>query len=227
LLLITSPLSRPFSKPATYIADHGTSRIALWTKAKGLGGTGLLRKAAILNRARLGGLESPKAVVVRAGAEEKKRERDGKLDVIPVVNLAGREDPTGYAERSTALRRDSAWSSPPPSPLGVSNYDALDDWHGYDDDDDDPDQSHFPAPEKSYYSVQLASSDKPEVVYSDFNFFDPDSTNPKDEDFDGPFSVLPLELLKASRPPSPPEEIFIKAMKEEERVGGLMFFGIP
>jgi hypothetical protein len=209
-----------------------------------LGGTGLLRKAAILNRARLGGLESPKAVVVRARAEEKKREREGKLDVIPVVDLAGpddpkgdaeperpttlRRDPNGDAERSLTSRRDSAWSSPPPSPLGVSNYDALDDWYGYDEEeDDDPDQSHFPAPDKSYYSLQLAGSDKPEVVYSDFNFFDPDPILPKDDDFDDPFSVLPLELVRASRPPSPPEETFIKAMKEEERVGGLMFFSIP
>jgi hypothetical protein len=173
-------------------------------------------------------LESPRAVV-RAKAQEKDlKEKGGKLEVIPVVSLAEQEAPNGDAEKSMTSRRDSAWSSLPPSPLGVSNYDALDDWHGYaEDEEDDPDQSHFPAPEKSYYSLPLPGPNKPEVVYSDFNFFDPDSNLPKDEDFDDPFSVLPPELLKASRPPSPPEETFIKAMKEEARVGGLMFFRIP
>ncbi len=106
----------------------------------------------------------------------------------------------------------------------------MDDWHGYDEeDDDDPDQTHFPAPDKSYYSVKSACRNDahPEELYSDFNFFDPDSDVPKDEDFDDPFSVLPPELLRTSNRRIRYDEPFVKAMNEEERSRGLMFSKIP
>jgi len=155
-------------------------------------------------------------------------ERDIKTKDIPVAALVDQEVVVGEAETLVALKRDTGRSPLPPSPLGVSNYDALDDWHGYDEEDDDPCQSHFPAPDKSYYPVDSAykPNAKTDEVYSDFNFFDPDSNIPDDDDFDDPFAVLPPELLKINSLPTLKDEPFIKAMKEEERSRGLMFYKV-
>lgn len=194
--LITSRLSRPFSYPATNIADRGTNKAALWARIRrtrsgmvaanlriGVDGEQqqqagpsepMLRKAAILNRLRLVGLRSnnPKELMLSAAA------------AAPVQDQLRSQEP-GEATRTTdepfvetteeriespnmAATSSSPYSPLAPSPLGVSNYDALDLEDEWPDDDasfDDPDDD----------------SQRAESIYSDFSVFD---TNTADDDDD-------------------------------------------
>jgi len=184
-----------------------------------VGGKGLLRKAAILNRARLGGWSSPRLTakpgcLVFAGSPN--------ADVEP-FSISSREEEEIRGEADKAkTRRDLALEPLPKSPLGVSNYDALDDeWPPFSNDDD------FDSSSTSEYRTN--GHQERDTLYSDFNFFDSSQTETKGEDpeYDDPFAVLPTGLLNPDRPSSPPEEPIIKLMHEEKRFGGLRYFTIP
>ncbi|KAK3077288.1 hypothetical protein LTS18_010722 [Coniosporium uncinatum] len=177
LTLITSRLSRPYSKPATHIVDRGSSQIAVWAKQRGLlqGQARPLRKAAILNRIRrlsrsgngstrvgiqrtAGGVGIDVNVGVGVGSSDTQQ----ISDTVTRTSLLGTLKPErritdeaieGYEARqrhhapprntstpnmpiaqqtpNRIPRRD--YSPLPPSPLGLSNYDALDLDEGLDD----------------------------------------------------------------------------------------------
>ncbi|KAF2666978.1 hypothetical protein BT63DRAFT_416055 [Microthyrium microscopicum] len=197
LYLITSPLSRPFSNPASYIADHGRSRIAVWAKARNLHGRSL-RRAAILNRAhrnRTGFGSSPNATSFEqrlwkdeSQSNDRLREGDGPLEDVEDEGLL----------IGAIIHEPGVAGFTIPSPLGLSDYEALDDWRGYSTNNHDED------PIGSIRIPQLYEEDEEDEVYSDFNFLDPVLTSPnEDDDYDDPFSVLPSDWY--DEPPKPPD----------------------
>jgi len=136
-----------------------------------------LRKAAILNRARKRGWVVPSPNFPGS-----------KVDSI---NL---EDTRGEADELIARRIQTTKPPLAPSPLGLSNYEELDQWHGYHDHFEDADPG-------GVYSVH--DDDDNDQLYSDFNFLDPEAGNSledDDDDYDNPFSALPTNLPKSNRP---------------------------
>lgn len=222
LFLITSRLSPQFSHPATNIVDRGSSKIAVWAKQKAVG-RNLLRKAAILNRIRLGAVSTREAVAGRGRllVEQEKEQRQlemarltfkyGSIDTYtrpvhsqvqsvppsaavrngshfiisgsptnsrspsptspsPPLHRTCQETPSDSCSPNAAYalsppRMQSAMRSYEPhlpSPLGLSNYDALD----VEDDAMDP-YSHLDDDEQSY--PYLWSEDEDERHDSPFS----------------------------------------------------------
>jgi len=133
---------------------------------------GSLRKAAILNLARKRGWTVPSPDLPESRPES--------------VNL---EDIRGEADDLVARRIQASTRAPRPSPLGLSNYEELDQWHGYHHDDFD---------EGDPGGVYAQDEDDGDELYSDFNFLDTASTGSReddmDDDYDNPFTVLPSDL---------------------------------
>jgi hypothetical protein len=108
------------------------------------------------------------------------------------------------------------------SPLGLSNYDALDeedDWyeqyHNEDGEDDDGD-SALPASPKS----TRGEDRREKAYYTDWNLRDADDEDEVDEVDDESClggSSMPAELVSEKRPPSPPEGRMVELLREKER----------
>lgn len=131
-----------------------------------------LRRAAILNLARKKGWTVPSPELLEVQPEN--------------VNL---EDIRGEADDLVARRIQASTRTPRRSPLGLSNYEELDQWHGYHHDDFD---------EGDPGGVYDQDEEEGAELYSDFNFLDTASTSSKDDDedddYDDPFTVLPSTL---------------------------------
>jgi hypothetical protein len=206
LLLITSRLSRPFSKPATYIADHGRSRIAVWAKARQLRSRSL-RKAAILNCARKTGWAS--GTGPDASAFEERVITEGSSSTASLGRRDGPdEDVQGEAEILGAIRNEGVGEHfLDASPLGLSNYEEFHDWKGYvgTHDEDDP-GGCTRVPQTHMHQEEDVDDDDEDQVYSDFNFLDPVATSPQDDDdYDDPFAVLPPDWYQDHRPLRAPD----------------------
>ena len=181
LHLITSRLSRPFSQPASNIVNRGVSKIAIWGKNKALG-RNLLRKAAIMNRVRLR----------MAAAKDFMRQQEQK-------------------SRETLALREIVVQKPrhhdlrlPPSPLGLSNYDALDL------EDEMSDDEHEDGIERT------------STIYSDFNIMNPCTGDDDDYGYlDALDGISPKDL--PDTPPAPPEESIVEMLREREREGDSYF----
>lgn len=97
----------------------------------------------------------------------------------------------------------------PPSPLGLSNYDALDLDEGVFDEDDAED------------------IDTPSTIYSDFNIMNPVSTN-EDDDYevylDKIDGISPENL--PDTPPPPPEDSIAEMLLREDGKGESIFVQI-
>lgn len=111
-----------------------------------------------------------------------------------------------------------------PSPLGLSNYDALDDEDGYGYYDDEVEEGEEPQHRKE----KIVDSDGSRDYYSDWNTFDHShDTKMEDDDdkYDDPFSlsVLPSGIATEKRPPSPPDNRVMELMKEKERQREVLF----
>jgi hypothetical protein len=123
--------------------------------------------------------------------------------------------PNAVAAIASLKREDSGYHSS--SPLGLSNYDALDDeddwFDGYHDEDEDS-SNDLPAwPTKQYEPPQAEPKTKP--YCTDWNLREADE---EDETFDPVFPEnMPSELVSDRRPPSPPEGRIGELMKEQER----------
>jgi len=97
----------------------------------------------------------------------------------------------------------------PPSPLGLSNYDALDLEDELADEENDEHQN----------GIERASS-----IYSDFNIMNP-STDGDDWDYlDALDGISPQDL--PDTPPSPPEESIVEMLREKERQGDSYFVNV-
>ncbi len=164
LHLITSRLSKPYATPPTHINSRSAVRVGVWARQRVLG-RDLLRRAAILNSIR----------IKKMAAKEAEQERPevanqsslyNTLNELEINSLAD----SGRSHQSPRLLGFSAqqFIPPPPSPLGLSNYDAFD----HDDDllDEDADE--------------VAEHD---TIYSDFSVLDPASSEVEDYDSLRPF----------------------------------------
>jgi hypothetical protein len=131
------------------------------------------------------------------------------------------EGPNAFGKSST-IRKSSEHT---PSPLGLSNYDALDDDVGFYDDEHQYCGSCPNSPKKREKCRDKTNDD--DEYYSDFNFFDNSKEDGResDDEYDDPFSlsVLPAEIAREKRPPSPPDDRLIELMKEKERQREVLF----
>jgi len=174
--LITSRLSRPFSAPATNIVNRGSSKIAVWAKNKALG-RNMLRKAAIMNSVRM------------RVDEAKEMQRRASEDLGQETLLIRQVLPQRSWSHDTPL---------PPSPLGLSNYDALD----LEDevlDDGDESQAQIPG------------------IYSDFNIMNPVSGEGDDYDYLDELDGIPHDLPEDRAPPAIHDERIVEILREKER----------
>jgi len=181
LQLITSRLSRPFSQPASNIVNRGISKIAIWAKNKAPGRSEL-RKAAIMNRVRLR-MDAAKDCIRR----EQERSRQ---------TLAFRE---------IVVQKPRCHEMPlPPSPLGLSNYDAL---------DLEDDLAH---------DADDGSIDRTSAIYSDFNIMNPTNSDGDNYDYLDALDGISTHELPDT-PPPPPEENIVEMLREKERQGDSYF----
>ncbi|KAI9816755.1 MAG: hypothetical protein M1827_001400 [Pycnora praestabilis] len=180
--LVTSRLSRPYSSPPTHIIDRGLSKIAVWAKQKALG-RHLLRKAAIMNRI--------KQAAAAREIEQKQME---------IARQAFRSS-SCFAQVPRRI-----YVPLPPSPLGLSNYDALDLEDGLHNDDDGDDE-------------EAGDAAVAQALYSDFNILD--SSEPIMDEYD---SLDKIDgVPKDERPPSPPDEKIVEMMREAQRQKEISF----
>lgn len=183
LHLITSRLSRPFSQPASNIVNRGMNKIPVWGAKNRALGKNLLRKAAIMNRVR--------------------RRMDAARDFMRMEQEKTRER---LSLREIVIQKPRCLEIPlPPSPLGLSNYDAFDledeetleDWHG-------------------------DSLDRAPGIYSDFNIMNPTEERNDDDALDDYLDALdgisPQDL--PDTPPAPPEECIVEMLREDRQGEG-------
>ncbi|KAI9894328.1 MAG: hypothetical protein M1814_003084 [Vezdaea aestivalis] len=178
-ILITSRLSEPYSFPPTHIIDRGSSKIAVWAKQKSLG-RNLLRKSAILNR-------------IKRHAMEAKRLEQKHLEIARQVFIR-------HASYTAQIPR-RLYIPLPPSPLGLSIYDALD----ADDDFEDEETSDIEWPP---LSENYAILDPADPLTTDYDFLD----------------EPPPPFTKG--PPSLPNEEILEQLRDTERQRELLRLAI-
>jgi len=189
LHLITSRLSRPFSQPASNIVNHGISRVAIWGARNRAANKIVLRKAAIMNRVRMS-MDAAKDFM-RLEQERSK----GRMSLRQIV-----------------IQKPRCNEMPlPPSPLGLSAYDALD----LEDEISDPYDEDFGIDRSD-------GMDRISAIYSDFNIMNPVSSDGNDGDDDWGFldaldGIQPRDL--PDTPPPPPEDSIVDLLREKERQG--------
>ena len=125
LNLITSRLSKPFSSPASNVVDHGIKKVNAWKKGSGTIpaiAKDNLRKVAIMNCVKR------QIDEMKMGGERRKREMMLPPPTeTPVQTHAQLMCQMALRDISLVKPRTPETSpSLPPSPLGLSNYDALD-----------------------------------------------------------------------------------------------------
>ena len=130
LNLITSRLSKPFSSPASNVVDHGIKKVNVWKKGSGTVpaiAKDNLRKVAIMNCVKR------QIDEMKMGAERRETEMMLPPPIeTPVQTHAQLMCQMALRDISLVKPRTPETSpSLPPSPLGLSNYDALD----FEDDD--------------------------------------------------------------------------------------------
>jgi hypothetical protein len=187
LHLVTSRLSRPFSQPASNIVNRGFANIPIWGAKNKAHSKNFLRRAAIMNRVRLR-MDAAKDFLRQE--QERRKERISLREII--------------------LPKPRFVDLPLPlSPLGLSNYDALDL-------DDVP----------NFDDEQEEVSDGISVIYSDFNIMNP-STGEGDGDgyeYLDALDGIVKEDLPDAPPTPPPEDSVVEMLKEEETHRGDGYF---
>lgn len=182
LHLITSRLSRPFSQPASNIINRGICKIPVWRGKNKVQSKNVLRKAAIMNRVRM------RMDAAKDFLRQEQERRKEKLSLREIV-----------------LHKPRFLDLPhPPSPLGLSNYDALDL------------EDELPA----FEDGQEQNSDGVSVIYSDFNIINPSHTNGEDYEYLDALDGISKEDLPDSPPTPPPEDCIVEMLKEDKRGDG-------
>jgi hypothetical protein len=127
---------------------------------------------------------------------------DEAKDFIRLENERGRAK---LSMREIVLQKPRTHEPPlPPSPLGLSNYDAFDL-------EDEMDSS------SEDYSD--GESDGTSTIYSDFNIMNPITSDGDDFDYLDAIDGIPTQDLPDS-PPQPPEETIVGMLREEKRQEG-------
>jgi len=187
LHLITSRLSRPYSLPATNIVNRGSSKIAAWARNRAVG-KNELRKAAIMNRVRLS---------MDAAKDFMRLEHERRRGTMALREMV--QKPRCHCHEIPL----------PPSPLGLSNYDAFDlEDEQFDEQNDDG-----------------GGIDRTSSIYSDFNIMNPISSDGDDYDYlDVVDGIQPEDLQDL--PPHPPEETILEILRENEETGDGYFIRV-
>ncbi|TVY86243.1 hypothetical protein LAWI1_G007473 [Lachnellula willkommii] len=176
LHLITSRLSRPYSQPATNIVNRSGSKVVVLGAQNKALGRSELRKAAIMNRVRM--------------------RIDEARDFIRLEHERGR---ARLSMREIVLQKPRTHELPlPPSPLGLSNYDAFD----LEDDVNSDEDFHEDG-------IDRVSS-----IYSDFNIMNPITSDGDDYDYLDAIDGIETQAL----PDSPPQPPTIAGMLREEKL---------
>lgn len=197
LNLVTSRLSRPFSAPASNIVNRGFSRIAAWAKAR-KPDKNELRKAAIMNRLRQR-LDNLKATQLKRPA----------IVLRPPPKPTHSQLVSRLALRDVIVVKPRCYDSPlPPSPLGMSNYDALDleddafgDRNTYGEDDED---------------IDAEMSGCGSLFYSDFRVMDSSRKSVDGDDYDYLDELDGIPHGAAEERPLAPDDQVVEIMKETE-----------
>jgi len=186
LHLITSRLSRPFSQPASNIVNRGISKVAIWgAKNKALGKS-VLRKAAIMNRVRMS---------MDAAKDFMRREQERKTEMLSLREIVMKPRP-----HEMPL---------PPSPLGLSAYDALD------------------LEDEIYDEHQEDGIERISAIYSDFNIMNPVTSDGDGDEYgyldalDTLDGITPQDL--PDTPPAPLEDGIVDMLREKELKGDSYF----
>lgn len=195
---ITSRLSRPFSAPASNIINRGFSRIAAWAKGR-KPDKNELRKAAIMNRVRRR-LDSMKASQAKRPA----------IVLRPPLKPTHSQLVSKLALRDIMVVKPRCYDSPlPPSPLGMSNYDALDleddafgDRNSFGEDDED---------------IDAEMSGCGSLFYSDFGVIDSSRSSVDGDDYDYLDELDGIPHRVVEERPLAPDEKMVEIMKEKER----------
>ncbi|KAI4125737.1 MAG: hypothetical protein LQ338_004101 [Usnochroma carphineum] len=166
LNLITSRLSQPYATPTTHIISRHSRRPLPWIRPRNPIRSPL-RRAAILNAIRIKRAPAknfgPKETNLLTGLKPQKELDHTEVDLITqgVRTLRG-PMPDGCSPRQHL--------PPSPSPLGPSNYDALDE------------------EDEQFEGIDLEEPDDGESVYSNFNDLDGADADIEDYDMHSPFS---------------------------------------
>ena len=161
--LVTSRLSQPYATPTTHIITRKGRRPGPWVKPRSTVRSPL-RRAAILNAIRKKRTPAknfgPKEADLLTGLNPQKESAHTEVDLITQgVRTPRGPMPNEYSPQQHLL--------PSPSPLGPSNYDALDE-------DDDP------------FEDDAEGTEDGDTVYSNFN--DLDGADTDIDDYDTPCS---------------------------------------
>lgn len=137
-----------------------------------------------------------------------RRRMDAAKDVMRLEQE--RRNKETLSLKNIVLQKPRCFDVPlPPSPLGLSNYDALDLDEGVFDEDDAEDV------------------DRSSTIYSDFNIMNPVSAN-EDEDYevylDKIDGISPEDL--PDMPPAPPEDSIAEMLLREDGKGESIFVQI-
>ncbi|OBT58536.1 hypothetical protein VE04_02151 [Pseudogymnoascus sp. 24MN13] len=195
--LVTSRLSRPYSSPASNIADRGVARVgsASWPVPR-RPEKNELRKAAIMNRVRqrLSVLKAAQAKPPPPASVPQKRTHSQLVSALAPAR-----------RRRPMARTYEVPSHLPPSPLGLSNYDALDleeeEGLGMDREGEDIDADMSGCGRGYYSDFSVRRSPRPEG--EDYDYLD---------ELDG---IPPLSL--AEEPPPLPQLPPLSIAKAEAR----------
>ena len=120
LELITSRLSRPYATPTTYIVSRGSIKPVKQARPKAVGRS-LLRRAAIINwmrRKKAHTYGQSLGVSRQHQVEEPSIYDEEAVDIV--------EDDNSITPPAKATERRNTHAPQTPSPLGLSNYDAID-----------------------------------------------------------------------------------------------------
>lgn len=135
-----------------------------------------------------------------------KKRMDAAKDYIRLEHEKGR---AALSLREIVLQKPRIHELPlPPSPLGLSNYDALDLEDEFDD------------------HCQDEGMDEMSSIYSDFNIMNPVTSDSDDYDYLDAIDGISSQDLPDT-PPSPPEDSsVVEMLKERERTGDSFFVRI-
>ena len=126
--LITSRLSRPYASPTTHIVGRGEPGIAVWARRKAPG-KNVLRRAAIINSIKKKG--PPKRKVESKVLTSAANICDEEDAYITTYEGSGAVKKPGESCKLQTLQQSHV--SNDPVPVGLSDYDALDQEDPYDD----------------------------------------------------------------------------------------------
>lgn len=185
-----------------------------------------------MNRVRRKTLER-KDSGISVGEDERREARERVMEGVHVEDVvrAGLSVGAGLGPNAVAAHLspvDEAWSHSS-SPLGLSNYDALDDeddWYeSYHDEDEGGEGGYGPPFSKLSPEICPRETSPAKSYYTDWNLRDADGDD-EGEDTHGIDALPPVPT--EMRPPSPPEGRMMELLKEKERqqeiISGFLHF---